>query len=88
VVQQFTASKFWPPGAWIFSLCCINENCVYSKIHSGRVLVPGGRCYEDLKYFNMKKAVATVLSVSSPADFLIFSFYPEDRGDMFLRNVG
>jgi hypothetical protein len=32
--------------------------------------------------------VATVLSVSSPGDFLIFSFYPEDSGDMLLRNVG
>jgi hypothetical protein len=34
------------------------------------------------------RLLATVLSVSSPADFLIFSFYPEDGGDMFLRNIG
>jgi hypothetical protein len=46
----------------------------------------------------MKKAVfwdvapcrllVPVHTVSSLADFLIFSFNPENGGDMFLRNVG
>jgi hypothetical protein len=35
---------------------------------------------------NMRK-LAPALTVSSLVDFLIFSFYPEDGGHTFLRNV-
>jgi hypothetical protein len=35
-----------------------------------------------------ERLLAAAFTISSLADFHIFSFYPEDGGDSFLRNVG
>jgi hypothetical protein len=54
----------------------------------GSGVMSRGGVREQMRGFHDLQLLATVLPVSSPADFLIFSFYPEDGVDIFLRNFG
>jgi hypothetical protein len=47
-----------------------------------------GSCSHIAEFISDISLLAPALTVSSLADFLIFSFNPEDGGNTFLRNIG